>query len=336
VKLFLHVGHGKTGSSFLQSWLAINSRELLSRQGMLYPQICPLRRERDERALAGLFSMGNGYVLDPLLEKDCSRHKQRRWWRRLKQQSRLKPEGLNGLVFSYEPWARQLSDCLLQLIRLADDLDVEGIELWLLVRDPLDHAISVYGQMVKRHGFTGSVEDWLNIYNFPEVLNQFLEAIGKYPDQITLRVDHYGRQRSHLLALLQQWLDLDRNALWQEPKIHTVNRSLTSQELNLMRWLNSRDSFLASFVGERLVNTLPTVNGSLTPPSQEVCEQFLQRWLPEVSAINTLLPLKAHLELKIPSRFAEGSPKDSSQGGIILSAAQLDCLFDGLMEGSST
>ena len=68
------------------------------------------------------------------------------------------------------------------LLQLADVINAQAIHMWFLVRDPLDHAISVYGQMVKRHGFTGSLEDWLLIYDFPSVLMEFLTKLNPRKD----------------------------------------------------------------------------------------------------------------------------------------------------------
>ena len=68
LRLQLHVGHGKTGSSYLQSWLAANAAVLLNQHHLLYPQVCPLTRVRDRRAEQSQFSMGNGFVLNPVLE----------------------------------------------------------------------------------------------------------------------------------------------------------------------------------------------------------------------------------------------------------------------------
>ncbi len=72
--LHLHVGHGKTGSSCLQSWLALN-RGCLWREGqLLYPP-----GGADASARAGGFTMGNGDVLDHALEAFENLQQLRRW-----------------------------------------------------------------------------------------------------------------------------------------------------------------------------------------------------------------------------------------------------------------
>ena len=94
LRLQLHVGHGKTGSSYLQSWLAANAAVLLNKHQLLYPQVCPLTRVRDRRAEQSQFSMGNGFVLNPVLEDGVNWRRQQRWWRRLCRQQSLQPQQL--------------------------------------------------------------------------------------------------------------------------------------------------------------------------------------------------------------------------------------------------
>jgi len=72
MRLFLHIGHGKTGSSFLQSWLAANADLITSRTSLIYPLSAPGEAITDPRALQGRFSQGNGALLDFLLKRPYS------------------------------------------------------------------------------------------------------------------------------------------------------------------------------------------------------------------------------------------------------------------------
>ncbi|QNJ18437.1 hypothetical protein SynA1825c_00094 [Synechococcus sp. A18-25c] len=328
LRLQLHVGHGKTGSSYLQSWLAANAAVLLNQHQLLYPQICPFTRVRDRRAEQSQFSMGNGFVLNPVLQDGVSWRRQQRWWRRLCQQQFLQPQQLTSLVFSHEPWARQLPSQWPQLMQLVALMEVQALDCWLLVRDPLDHALSVYGQMVKRHGFSGSVEDWLGIYDFPEVLMRFLDAVEASSHAVCLRVDHYGSRRQELLRCLKQWLVLPADGDWTAISDDRVNRSLTAAELTLMRWLNARDPDLALRTGEHLIQRLPQLRGAVQPPSVPVIERFLQRWQGTVDRLNQRLP--SHAQLRLPRPETGGLPGDDAfaDPALTLTREQLDCLLD--------
>jgi len=328
MQLHLHVGHGKTGSSFLQSWWALNRAELWQVARLLYPV-----GGADQRARAGAFSMGNGVLLDQALQaSDRPRQLRRLWSDLLRQVPQPSTEAPIGLVFSAERWARVLPLQLEALLRVADAGAVEQIRIWLLVRDPLEHALSVYGQMVKRHGFTGSLDDWLEIYDFPQALMSCLKAFQSRPDRIALQVDHYGQQRRQLLERMQAWMQLPREGPWQAPVQSRVNRSLSADELLLMRWLNRRYSDRAAPVGEALVDILPNLEPARLQPSAGAVQRFLQRWSPVMEQINLRLPPPAQLQLVAPEvGVMEVRPEaQSPHPGISLLPEQLDCLLEGL------
>ena len=331
MRLHLHVGHGKTGSSFLQSWLSINATTLQERMGLLYPKRCPISGRLDRRAQQSQFSMGNGYVLQPLLDPSCGWYRAKRWRHRLLRQHGADDKALKGVVFSYEPWARQLPSQLNHLLPKSELLGFEGLDLWLLVRDPLDHAVSVYGQMVKRHGFAGGLDDWLEIYDFPQALLHFLETVASCDGILSLKIDHYGRNKRYLVDLLKDWLSLPGGFNYFEPK-KVVNRSLTLQELFLVRHLNARDPALGLAVGQNLVDRLPSIRPDRILPSMAAQQRFISRWATTIETINSLLPEDASLTL---TELTDSSLQDISSGGSMvgLTCEQLDCVVDALILG---
>ena len=306
---------------------------LYEQMGLLYPDRCPFSGHSDQRAQQSQFSMGNGFVLNPVLEPGVSCRRQQRWWRRLCRQQRIQPQQLSSLVFSHEPWARQLPSRWPQLMQLVELMEVQAVDCWLLVRDPLDHALSVYGQMVKRHGFSGHVEEWLGIYDFPDVLMRFLDAVASSSHAVSLRVDHYGSRRQELLQCLKLWLMLPADGEWKVISDHRVNRSLTSSELTLMRWLNSRDPELALRTGEHLIQRLPQLRGTLQSPPAQVIERFVRRWQGTIDLLNQRLP--SHAQLCLPVAEEHGLPVDTlpADSVLTLTREQLDCLLDAAQVG---
>ena len=111
-----------------------------------------------------------------------------------------------------------------------------------------------------------------------------------------------------------------------------VNRSLTLDELALMRWLNDRDPKSAQAVGERLVNQLPDLKAIPPMPTDEAVERFVLRWQPFVLEINELLPERAQLKLEFPTISTPRFEKTLGMAGeASLNYEQLDCLLKGVL-----
>ena len=108
-----------------------------------------------------------------------------------------------------------------------------------------------------------------------------------------------------------------------------VNRSLTWDELLMMRWLNGRLGESASNIGERLVDRLPNLKPAKLYPSEDALKSFVARWSPIVDQINLRLPDSS--QLFCAESIAAEFPDQQLQKSICLLPEQLDCLFEGLM-----
>lgn len=149
-RVLLHVGHGKTGSSFLQAALA-NSPEALAAHGLGYP----IDPEVAENARRGGISSGNmapsARALQSALEQG---------WEGPQDTLLISSES-----FFYKMRLKGFPEKLRQLLPDAE------VQVLLYVRDPLEHAVSKYQQGVKRGGF----EAFLASYNTPGNVAQFLK-----------------------------------------------------------------------------------------------------------------------------------------------------------------
>ncbi len=318
MRLFLHVGHGKTGSSWLQSWLACNSKLLEDLYGLRYPMNCPVSGHRDQAAALGRFSMGNGYVLDPWLNGTLNPKSI------IQLVQGLPSDG--ALLFSCEQWMKSLPERSDVLNLLANELGVEKIEFWLLVRDPLEHACSLYGQMVKAHGFTGSLADWLTIYDLPKYIRTFLD---KYSD---INVTHYGQAKDRLELELLTWLGLPlaQGDCWIQPPCKRVNRSLDINELIFLRTLNTIIGGRSRPISMRLVEDLPDLLVQKSLPNRIEVDSFRSKWKAPVEYLNHLLPSHAQLNLYDEYEIRESTltNRDSS---ISLSNDQWRIIIQALM-----
>lgn len=127
--LYLHIGHGKTGSSYLQSCFAA-SHDDLRRQDIAYPMIETMRK-----AAGGVALTGNGALLR-LAVNDKNAH-----W-----------PSLGNVLFSRENMYMWLADEEFRPRFLAHlhQRGIDRLSVLLFIRDPVSHLISLYQQAVKR------------------------------------------------------------------------------------------------------------------------------------------------------------------------------------------
>ena len=299
MNLLLHIGHGKTGSSYLQSWLTCNSSLLHKQLGIMYLLRDINGKVANSSALRGDFSMGNGFILEEVLEQ-CRINNSNEVLERLFYQNGLHlKETPKGIIFSSETFLPKMPNILPTLIPASQQLNMSAIKILLYVRDPLAHACSVYSQMVKRHGYFKTLDEWVDAFNFPKRLLISLQELSHYSDFISLDVFHYDRQRDSILDGLLHLINVEEGMVWNRPPKNTVNRSLTRDELNLMRLLNKQLGEKTAVLGERFVNNQPNLIPAVLIPSVETQKKFIQKWQATIDLINSYLPHESELTLQL-------------------------------------
>lgn len=281
VRLLLHVGHGKTGSSWLQSWFANNAWNLETRLGLRYLMTDPLSGNSENSSVQGKFSMGNGFILEPWLngERDVS-------------SIRELVTGLpvtGGLIFSCENWMKTLPNVNLSLNKLCEALGVQSPEIWLLVRDPLDHACSLYNQKVKAQGFHGALGNCMKIYDIPDLLYSFLRIYD------SAYISHYGHCKVQLEREALIWMNDVYIDNWNTPSSIKINRSLTANELRFMRYLNFFVGKSSRPFGQWLTQIRPLKLSAQLEPTKEEIADFKKKWSYLIDKINQKIPPGAKL-----------------------------------------
>jgi hypothetical protein len=266
----LHIGHGKTGSSFLQSALALTV-DGLAEHKIAYPDMT----DSFANARAGKITSGNAHINQrPLLEyiREANRD----------------ADGDAALLFSNEG----LFGYLLQgssraaLNRLAE----EGFRLRVLlyIRDPLDHAISLYQQTVKRSGNTQYPDEYLASYTAPREVGRVIQLLRE--TDIELQLSNYTRHRDRVLAVAESWLGLKKGFLIA-PTNSMVNRSMSNAELVLQREFNKHlGRRSSSLISDPLCNQLPNVKSEYPALGRDDLETFLERMRVMIDAVNKDLP----------------------------------------------
>jgi hypothetical protein len=263
--LMLHIGHPKTGSSFLQSVLAKNI-DTLKRFGIDYP-VPP----RLEKAAAGEISSGNSAHLDLML----------------KDPALLANNPSERVLCSAERFFGDLSNPRFQreLLQLVERAGIERVEILLFLRDPVSYMISAYQQNAKRGtSAETSLSDFFQSRNMLVMVDKTLDFILSEP-RLRATVRNYSAVRATLLDELCSWLDVPRAEL-VEPPAKVVNRSMTVSELMLLKAINQQTPGTSNILADALCNRLPDVQSDDVRPPVAEQEALWEKFAPEIERIN--------------------------------------------------
>lgn len=242
--LHLHIGHGKTGTSFIQSTFA-RSRAALAAAGLNYPGSL-----RNARAYRGGTTSGNAFVMSRNLSAPVCR------WLIAK----LIRKGRRGALYSSEFLFAFLSrrDMRDPLLRFADAGGFDRISVLLFIRDPVEHLASAYAQNVSRAGEAAPIDQMVKRFNMPGRVLTVLKALD-HP-RIDVTVWNYSREKSRLLTHVSNWLEIDETAL-TPPVQGRVNRTLTAFELEMQRAFNARFGPSGDLFVDHVTDLTPSMKG---------------------------------------------------------------------------
>jgi len=271
--LLLHVGHGKTGSSYIQSTLA-NSAGSLFEAGIYYP-LPP----NAEAAARGKTSSGNGWFL---INRNMAKLK--------------RPEGTDSVLLSSEFLFAHLIDQnnLREIRRLCEELSIARVRVLLFIRNPLEYVASSYQQSVKSEGYAGAIDDVALEMGMPQMVYRFLEAVQEL-EKLEVSIRNYSVVKDSLVATVAQWLGIEA-AILTPPTVPRVNRSLSAGELYLQRELNAVLGSDAKALALALCDELPYVKSEEMHPSLAVQEQLRQAILPAMEAVNKVVEPQHHYQ----------------------------------------
>lgn len=266
--LFLHIGHGKTGSTWIQSSLRL-SRAALAARGIDYPP--EPGGETDDPAR---ITSGNGLVTS---EAALS--------------ARL--AGLDpgrSALFSNEALMHDLHDGAGPefLGPVARRHGFDRVALLLFVRDPLGHAASRWGQWVKDRGLVAPIEEHFAAFDVPERAARLLDRLEAAAG-VEVTVRNYSRCRDRLPPETAAWLEVPEAALTPPPGAR-VNRSLTRAETALQRALNRELGPCPRLLAYPLIERPPELEADDLRPSAEVQAATWERLRPAVEGVDARLP----------------------------------------------
>lgn len=293
--LFLHVGHGKTGSSYIQSSLA-RSVDTLRAHGVCYPIAEAVR----QKAANGLVTSGNIRPYPGDFDKTLTY-----------------AEG-DTLLFSNEGLFRTLLPTTLGEIR--NTFPDAQIKVLLYVRNPLGNAASSYQEFVKQGKTVFTFEEFLSRFQQPLKAVEFHKAC--VAEGLDITVVNFSNVRKTLLANFEDWLGLPPKSL-EEPQNLSVNRSLSRAEIALQSALNKYvEDDRAGFIGRTLCNELPEIPGEKPTASLKDLSAFQRRMSALITEANAYFGHELYaLEALEPYQRGSGAEE-----GFTFSGEQIDLI----------
>lgn len=321
--IFLHAGHGKTGSSFLQSAFALNVA-MIEAQGIDYP----LSDRILSRAASGVTTSGNrGALIGALREGRAEMFAADR-----------------SLLFSGEGlWSQFLDPAFTADLTARARASGHRLAMLFFLRDPVELQISVYLQNVQQ----GLEQSELNAYlarRGARLQIEHLDRVAQVIDAvraagITLSVQNYSRVKRDLLEVTAGFLELDPARPLERPG-RTVNRSIGAMEVGMARGLAEGFDGLSHPENrnylKRAIDDTATLR--LAPPAAdpEAVAAFSEAVAPAMQTLNERLEAAHQLKLSHEEKSFSQTPPGEAYGVRVaqeISLATLRVALENLGEG---
>jgi len=321
MKLYLHCGYHKTGSSFLQTLFARN-RDSLRESGIHFPVA-----SREYDMISGEISPGNGPELAKAIKENDNQKSSELIAGYV---SDAKRNGCDSILISSENFFHSFEKqtAVELLTNVAENNGIESINALLYFRDPVSHAISTFKHRAK-NGKLSDLSHWLETdYETMELIERFMEYRTRYSIQWTCR--KYRSQSEHMAkSAFADWLGIDIPAI---PEDDRVNTSLTLSELLAIQSLNKNRPAYIPFVREAFA-AIPfsdkATDLELSRRYNAIASDKLTSYTPLIEEVNRLLPENEQLKLTLPAEPVDHTMQDN----IMLSKKQLAASVAGIEAG---
>lgn len=280
-KFFLHIGHGKTGTSAVQSSLAIASDDLLS-QGINYP-IHPSLRDRSSQ----LEITSGNWAPNPNIS--------------------LSNELLNlaecnlddsKIILSSESLFWEIPELLQNKQKWESKID---LHILMAVRDIEEMISSEYQQRVKRHGDSMPFEQFIRARQFVSSHHaqaaKIIELMSNL--KISNTVINYSKHKHDISRIIFKKIGAEDAFPEQRMDGVIINRSLSRKELDLMIAINKiyheRIPSISTTLSDALIKNQPKITSQQCKIEQHQLEKLYIHNKTFLEAINKFLAPTEHL-----------------------------------------
>jgi hypothetical protein len=283
-QIFLHIGHGKTGTSAFQAYLAI-AKSSIAKNGYYYHAHPSMKDAQNLKTTAGNIIANRPNTADTWFEDQVIKVVEQN-------------PGYHTYIFSGESAFHRM-DAFFASFRKATARGMH-ITVLLSVRNPFDMLESEYQQLIKRHGLTSSIDDFLASRSYrcihTEKSSRLISRMLEH--EVPFKIFNYtslGRDISFALAEqigIASLFPLDCIANKE------INRSLSAAELQFVIYANQ---FFGEKVGSQLstalVEQMPLIKRDAVLISSTSVGLIKEMMAKSVNSLNNYLAPDRQLQL---------------------------------------
>ena len=255
--LYLHIGHGKTGTSWIQACLRLN-RESLANHNIVYAQ-------------------GEDHLIDEpkIITSGNAFH--------LFESKKTFDENLaintveiaKDLLYSSEhiPHCFIKSNAEDYLEEIAARHGFDKIKILLFIRNPISLAVSMWQQRTKRKG--NHIVTLSNLHEHPDIGCNIIFQVEDLVNRmkkckiVTLTIRNYSNCSDRLMDEVAGWLGIPVE-IFSFPRISRINRTLTWSELIFQKSLNKILGLSGRLVSDPLCERLTELEAEKVLPPLNV------------------------------------------------------------------
>jgi hypothetical protein len=282
LKLKIHIGINKTGSSYLQTALALN-RTGLRKKGLFVPS-----SQWDKQMLNGKITPGNGHSLAILLVQG-SESLLLKYFQNTINEAKL--NSCHTIILSNEVIIRLFSDKLIlkKFYDTALKAGINSISALIFLRNPYEHALSLFKHRGKSGKFS-SYEEWL--------LNNY-ETLRLFPDFLTntrefnlINWDYKLYKRDPNWLLEKMFADFLQVYIPHQIPIGSVNPSLSLQHIQLLNWCYLEFPVIVEDLYFKIITEKNVFQDSLDLKNDfyRCCYNFFRQYEYLIKELSSLLP----------------------------------------------
>ena len=274
-KLFLHIGHGKTGTSAIQSSLAIASDNLRGK-GINYP-IGSTLRDRASRLeiTSGNWEPKSDVSLSDQLLSIAEQNKDD-----------------SAIILSSESLFWLIPELIKNKSQWKNKLDLHII---LAVREIEEMLSSEYQQRVKRHGDAMPLEQFIRARHFVSSHHEkAAEVIGLMSQEnITNTIINYSQHKKDISQVIFKLIGAEELYPAEQMSGAIINRSLSAKELEILITINAlyynKYPWISTKISDALIKKQPKIEAQQCKISRQQLEKIYERNDHYLKTINACL-----------------------------------------------